>query len=53
MIGDRFARHLIEHRTDVAADMSLQVRRQAGFELGPECGFVRRNASIGGGAALG
>lgn len=50
MIGDRFARHLIEHRTDVAADMSLQVRRQAGFELGPE---FRRNASIGGGAALG
>jgi hypothetical protein len=52
VIGDRFARDLIEHRTNVTADMRLQVRRQSGFELGPKRGFVCRNATIGGGAAL-
>jgi hypothetical protein len=47
-----FARDLIEHRTDVTADMSLQVGRQSGVELSPERGIICRNAAIGGGAAL-
>ena len=52
VIGNRFARDLIEYRTDVAADMSLQVRRQSGFEFGPDRGIVCRNTTIGGGSPL-
>jgi hypothetical protein len=51
VIGNGFARDLVEHGPNVSADMGLQIGRQSGLRFG-ESRIVSGSAMIGGSAGL-